>query len=131
MTAPKPKSSTRDPVPALEWAAAAIGLLVLLALCAILLREVVGGNDRDVPVLSARIERVTPTPTGYVADILVSNRSRQTAAAVQVKGKLGDEQASATLDFVPGRSEARGGLIFKGDPGAGAVEVRVVGYELP
>ena len=104
---------------------------MLLGLCFVLLREVGGGNDRDVPMLSAEIERVTRTPAGYVADVVVTNRSRQTAAAVQVEGKLGDEQASATLDYVPGRSEARGGLIFTGDPGAGAGEVRIVGYELP
>ena len=131
MTARQRKTSARDPVPALEWAAAAIGLLLLVGLCFVLLREVGGGNDRDVPILSAKIERVTRTPTGFVADILVSNRSRQTAAAVQVEGTLGDEEASATLDYVPGRSQSRGGLIFAGDPRAGAVELRVVGYELP
>ena len=131
MTKRKPLSSERDPVPALEWAAAATGLLLLLALCFVLLREVGAGNDRDVPILSARIERVTRTATGYVADIVVANGSRQTAAAVQVEGKLGDEETSATLDYVPGRSEARGGLIFVGDPRTGAVELRVVGYELP
>lgn len=131
MTARKQKNAGPDRVPALEWAAAAIGLLLLLGLCFALLREFGGGNDRAVPILSAKIERVIRTPAGFVAEVVVSNRSRQTAAAVQVEGELGDEQASATLDYVPGRSEARGGLIFKDDPRAGPIEVRVVGYELP
>lgn len=131
MTAKKAKQASWNEVPALEWAAAAIGLLLLLGLGFILLREAAAGNGRDVPVLSAEIARVTPTPVGFVADVVVSNRSRQTAAAVQVEGRVGDERASATLDYVPGRSETHGGLIFKGDPRRGATEVRVVGYELP
>lgn len=125
------KAAAAEPVPALEWTAAALGLAMLVALCAILVREVGAGNDRDVPVLSARVERITPTPAGFVADVVVANASRQTAAAVQVEGRLGEEQASATLDYVPGRSQARGGLMFKGDPRSGAVEVAVVGFELP
>lgn len=131
MTERKSRKSSRGEVPALEWAAAAIGLVILLGLSFILLREATAGNDRDVPILSAKIERVTATPSGFVADVVVSNRSRQTAAAVQVEGKLGDEQPSATLDYVPGRSEARGGLIFSSDPRRGGAEVSVVGYELP
>ena len=131
MTARKQQKSGHDPVPALEWVAAAIGLLMLIGLCLVLLREVGAGNDHDVPVLSAKIERVTSTPAGYVADVVVANRSRQTAAAVQVEATLGEEQANATLDYVPGRSESRGGLIFASDPRAGSVELRIVGYELP
>ncbi|WP_118856485.1 hypothetical protein [Sphingomonas mesophila] len=125
------KAAASEPVPALEWVAAALGLILLVTLCAILLREVGAGNDRDVPMLSARVERVTATPAGFVADVVVENASRQTAAAVQVEGKLGDEEASATLDYVPGRSQARGGLMFKADPRSGALQVAVVGYELP
>lgn len=131
MTGRKAKSSGAKSVPALEWAAAAIGLLMLFGLCFVLLREVGSGNDREVPILSAKIEHVTRTPTGFAADVVVANRSRQTAAAVKIEGKLGNEHASATLDYVPGRSEARGGLIFAGDPRASQVELRVVGYELP
>lgn len=121
----------RDAVPLLEWAAAALGLLVLLVMLLVMVREIVSGVDDDVPLLSARIAEVTDTPTGHVAQIVVTNRSSQTAAAVQVEGKLGDEVASASIDYVPGRSEARGGLLFKGDPRSGAVELRVTGYELP
>lgn len=131
MTERKSSKASRDGAPALEWAAAAIGLVILLGLSFVLLREAIVGKDRDVPALSAEIERVTATPAGFVADIVVSNRSRQTAAAVHVEGKLGDEQASATLDYVPGLSQARGGLIFRNDPRRGDAEVSVVGYELP
>ena len=125
------KAVKRDPVPALEWVSAALGLIAMVALLFILGREIANGSDDDVPSLSVTIDSVSRTAGGYVAQIRVTNRSAQTAAAVQVKGKLGDEEATATIDYVPGRSDARGGLLFRSDPWAGKVELRVVGYELP
>src|SRR5688572_32282051 len=125
------KQSMRDPVPALEWVAAALGLLVMTALLFVLGREIANGGDDDLPILSAKIEAVTRTGTAYVADIRVTNASAQTAAAVQVEAKLGEEESAATIDYVPGRSDARIGLLFQSDPRGGQLELRVVGYELP
>lgn len=125
------KTPGHDAVPLLEWVAAALGLLVLLAMLSVMALEIFSGGDDDLPLLSVRIEAVSATPAGHAAQFVVSNRSSQTAAAVQVEGKLGDEVASASIDYVPGRSEARGGLLFRGDPRTGAVELSVTGYELP
>lgn len=124
------KPPRHDPIPALEWVAAAVGLLVALAMLAVLANEMRQGGADDVPHLTARIESVEAVSGGHVARIVVANGSGQTAAAVQVEGKAGDETASATIDYVPGHSEARGGLMFKADPRAG-VELAVLGYELP
>ncbi|MGH6729614.1 MAG: hypothetical protein ACREBK_05630 [Sphingomicrobium sp.] len=118
-------------MPLLEWAAAGLGLLVLLVMLWVMAGEIVSGGDDDVPLLSVRVEAVTATPTGHVVQFRITNRSAQTAADVQVEGKLSDEVATASVDYVPGRSEARGGLLFEGDPRTGAVELRVTGYELP
>ena len=124
------KASRRDPIPALEWVSAALGLLVFVAMLTVLASEALVGGGDDVPLLSVRVEAVAPVGGGHVARIVISNRSAQTAASVQVEGRLGDETANATIDYVPGHSEARGGLIFKGDPRAG-LELAVLGYELP
>lgn len=121
----------KDPIPALEWIAAAIGLGVALVLLGILGREAITGQGRDVPVLAVQIEEIEATPSGHIARILVSNRSGQTAAAVQVEGKLGDETSSATLDYVPGHSVARGGLVFSSDPAGRVPSLRVTGYQQP
>lgn len=123
-------SSRKDPIPALEWIAAALGLLVFLALLIVLVREALTGGDDDVPRLSVRIEAVARMPGGHVVQFIVANAAGQTAAAVQIEGKLGDETASATIDYVPGHSEAKGGLMFKADPTARA-ELAVIGYQLP
>lgn len=123
-------ASRKDPIPALEWVAAALGLLVFLGLIAVLLFEAATSGSDDVPILSAQVEAVTPVPGGHVARIVVVNASGQTAAAVQVEGKLGEETAQATFDYVPGHSRTQGGLMFKGDPTSG-IELAVTGYELP
>ncbi len=124
-----------DPIPPLEWAAAALGLLVALLLLAILGREAVAGRDDPVPVLVAEVKRVIATPTGHVVEVRVRNLSDQTAAAVQVEGKIKagqeEETSSATIDYVPGRSQAIGGLIFSSDPRGSPLELRVTGYEVP
>lgn len=124
------KGQGQDPIPALEWISATLGLLVVLAILAVLALEIGHGGMDDVPLLEARVEAVNPVPGGHVAGIVVANGSGQTAAAVQVEGKLGAETATTTIDYVPGHSEARGGLMFKGDPRRG-VELAVLGYELP
>lgn len=122
--------SRPDPIPALEWVAAAFGLLVVLAILTVLATEAFRSGDQDTPHLSARIEAVIRVPGGYVAQVVVANGSGQTAASVHVEGKLGDEVATATIDYVPGHSEGKGGLLFKADPRGGA-QVTVLGYELP
>ena len=124
----------KDPVPPLEWAAAALGLLAALVMLAIIGREAIAGNERPVPVLVVKVERVAATKAGHVVEFRVRNLSEQTAAAVQVEGKIKggaeDVTSSAAIDYVPGRSEAKGGLIFADDP-RGKLELRVTGYEVP
>ncbi len=121
----------RDPVPALEWGAAGFGLLLLLALLAIIGRGALAGGQDNVPLLVATVERVVATPAGHVVEIEVANRSSVTAASVQVEGIAGGETSTATIDYVPARSSASGGLLFTRDPTAGGMRLRVTGYELP
>ena len=79
-------SSRKDPIPALEWVAAGLGLLVFLALIAVLAREALNGGGDDVPQLSVRTETVAQVPGGHVVQFIVANAADQTAAAVQVEG---------------------------------------------
>ena len=122
-------------MPPLEWAAAAVGLLVALVLLAIVAREAFVTRDESVPELTATAERVVATASGHVVEVRVDNASSQAAAAVQIEGTMGEggneETSIATIDYVPGRSEAKGGLIFSRDPRGGRFELRVTGYEIP
>src|SRR5687768_10970034 len=106
--------------PLLEWVAAGIGLVLILGAVGFLLWE--GLNPQaGPPVLVASAERITRTPGGYVVDVTVENRSRTTAAGVDVEGVVHPagqepETASITFDYLPGRSRRTGGLVFQADP---------------
>ena len=126
---------SKNPVPALEWASAAVGLVFALTLIGIVGREALAGPEDNVPVLSATVERTEATSTGHVVEVRLHNASSQSAAAVQIEGKIGSgasaETSSATIDYVPGRSEAEAGLIFTRDPRKEQFALRVTGYEIP
>lgn len=126
------KGRQKDPIPLLEWVSAALGLAIAVGLLGIIGREaLVHGDGGDVPILAAQIEGIESTPSGYVARIAVTNSSGQTAARVELEGKAGGETSHASIDYVPGRSRAEGGLLFQDDPRQGGVTVRVTGFQLP
>jgi uncharacterized protein (TIGR02588 family) len=118
-------------IPALEWVSAALGLAIAIALLGIIGREALSGDNGGIPRLEARIERVEATPGGYVAEIIVTNQGGMTAARVELEGNAGGEVSRATIDYVPGHSQAEGGLLFRSDPRRDGLSVRVTGYQLP
>ena len=74
--------------------------------------------------------RAQPAGTGWVVEFEARNLSPVTAAQVTIEGRLADgETATATIDYVPGRSARRGGLFFSREP-RGA-ELRALGYQDP
>ena len=81
------------------------------------------------PALSARIVAVQSTAAGQVATVRVQNDGDDTAAAVDIEGVLGDQTATATLDYVPGHGHARAYLRFDADPRPAAVAVK--GWSAP
>ena len=126
------KGRKKDSIPPLEWVSAGLGLAIALALMGIIGREaILREQGSDVPQLSVKVEGVQATPEGHVVQILVFNRARQTAARVELEGKAGDEISVTSVDYVPGRSQAEGGLMFENDPRRSGLKIRVTGYQLP
>lgn len=130
---PAAKSAPRTPVA--EWTAAALGLIATLAVLAYSLWE--GFTDRaGPPALSAASEPASRTSGGYVVPLVVRNESYATAASVEVSATLdlagGErEERRATFTYVPGRGEAKGGVVFQTDPAQGRLTLAVEGYEDP
>lgn len=125
-----------DPVPALEWVAAALGAIIALFILGAIGWQAISGHDDPVPLLEARVESVTPAGRGHVVTINVTNASSRTAASVQVEGVLGkgapdEETSNAAIDYVPGHGEASGALVFSADPRRRPLDLRVTGYEHP
>jgi uncharacterized protein (TIGR02588 family) len=122
--------------PALEWVAAAIGLLLLLILLAIIGREAVGGEAAEPPAIAVTAGRTVAAAGGHLVEIEAANASGATASAVQVEGALmaGDravETSRLVFDYVPGRSRRRGGMFFTQDPRRHRLELRALGYQEP
>ena len=122
--------------PLLEWVAAAIGLLLTLGIIGFIGWQAITGPDEAPPQISVEAGPLTPYGAGYVVEFIARNRSSTTASAVEIEGKLMDgstEKAtsSATLSYVPGHSERRGGLFFSEDPRRYRLELRPLGYSRP
>ncbi|WP_292090835.1 hypothetical protein, partial [Brevundimonas sp.] len=127
MVAKKQKPAPAPGHPVLQWAMAALGLIVTVGVVAAILWEAMLPDQP--PALSARILRVETTPLGHVAEVQVTNAGLDTAAAVDIEGRLGAETATATLDYVPGRGHAVAWLRFDADPRAAQVTVK--GWSAP
>ncbi|MFN3932189.1 MAG: hypothetical protein ACK4JY_10620 [Brevundimonas sp.] len=119
------------PLPAptwLEWAMGALGLILVLAVLAVV------GAGAFGPHQPARLEAslgdVRPAGAVWLAEVEVRNVGDETAAAVEVEGRLADQTASATLDYVPAHGRGHVTLSFDADP-RGAVALSVPGWSEP
>lgn len=131
--APPPGLLKRTPVA--EWAAAALGLVLTLGVMGYLVREGLTEGDGP-PSLSVTAEPVEATRGGFVTPVTVANGSDATAAGVEVLGTLEDgatviEERRAGFAYVPGRGEAKGGLVFQHDPRRYRLRLSAEGYEEP
>ena len=123
-TKKKPAASTRS---LLQWGMALLGAVITLTAIGIVVWEAL--QPTAPPALSARIVAVDVTAAGQVATVRVQNDGDETAAAVDIEGVLGDQTATASLDYVPGHGHAKAYLRFDADPRAAALSVK--GWSAP
>lgn len=123
--------STANDIPPLEWASAAVGLVLTLVAIGFVGWDAMFGDDAP-PSIEVRLLAVTPTAQGFVAEIEAVNHGGSPAAQVTIEGALEGagpaEVADATLDYVPEHSRASGGLFFQADPRAGRLTLKAKGY---
>ncbi len=131
----KPKPSLAERTPIAEWTAAGLGLALTLSVIGYTLWE--GTMERDGPPrLSVTAEPAVKMGATHVVPIVVQNASHATAAQVEVRGVLNvagapPEERQASFTYIPGRGEARGGLIFRADPALGRLDLSVEGFAEP
>lgn len=124
---PTKKKSAATTRPLLQWGMALLGAVITLTAIGIVVWEAL--QPTAPPALSARIVAVDVTAAGQVATVRVQNDGDDTAAAVDIEGVLGDQTATASLDYVPGHGHAKAYLRFDADPRAAAVSVK--GWSAP
>jgi uncharacterized protein (TIGR02588 family) len=133
-----PHEERRQPgrdIPLAEWAAAAVGLMIVLAALALLVIEAVRGSGSP-PDIQVSVLAVESQENTYLVRFRITNRGGSTAAQLVIEGALTlqdgvTERRQVTLDYVPARSMRGGGLFFTSDPSKGHFGVRAIGYQEP
>ena len=130
----QPKRGQPGATPVLEWVAAGVGLVVLLATIGFVGAEALRPDNSPPQVVVERLG-VRETDAGYLVSVRATNRGGSAAAQVVVEGELqtgGEpETAEATFDFIADHSSREGGLFFQSDPRQGALILRAKGYAAP
>lgn len=122
--------------PVLAYLAGAVGLVLTLCLIGFVgwqaaLRT--GSQNPDIVVVATEVR---PASSGFEVAFEARNRSAATAAAVDIEATLeiaGMEPATSrvAIDYIPGKSVARGGLLLPADPRKGRLTLRALGYSEP
>lgn len=118
-----------SPPPLLEWITASLGLLIVGTAFVLTLTQAVNGSDRP-PDLRLTAGEARHTAAGWVVEVEASNLGDETAAGVQIEGRIGPETATVELDYVPAYGDARASLRFDRDPRSG-LELTVLGWSEP
>jgi uncharacterized protein (TIGR02588 family) len=110
--------------------------VVLLAACVVfLVHEGINGDQRPGRV-TATMTDIVAAGDMYVVTFELHNAGGQTLSNVEVAASLADgerelEQATVTIDYLPGHSRQAGGFYFKNDPRKHTLEIRPGGYQEP
>jgi uncharacterized protein (TIGR02588 family) len=129
------KQQEENAIPIWEWIVAAIGFVLVASVVGFLLYEAIAGK-RLPPDVKLSVDSVVQTRNGYLAKIVAVNEGGMTAAGVVIEGELrrgteSVERSWTTIDYLPPRSEQRGGLFFARDPRQFELQVRPFGYVEP
>lgn len=119
-----------------ERVVAALGAVVVAAALGVMVHAAIVTRRDPIPRIVVEVDTVVAHGAGFVTRLRVRNDGGATAAQVLVHGELHGndgvvERSETTVDYVPGRSTRRTGLLFTNDPRRHRLEVRAVGYQEP
>lgn len=122
-------------IPAVEWAVAALGLVLVLGSIGYIAWEGIA-REETPPEIAISALSTQKLRTGYVVAIRARNSGGTTAADVKVEGTLREgsrvvETSEMTFRYLPLRSTREGGLFFENDPARYTLTLRARGYETP
>lgn len=118
----------------LEWAVFGTSLVLIASVATLLLYQHFTGGDEPASLVTT-IGSAVETAGGFAVPVEVRNEGDTTAEDVRLQATLksesGIETGEALIPYVPYRSSRRAWIAFSGDPRAGHVTVRVLGYREP
>lgn len=130
MPEPTPRKGKRRGTDPLETAATIVSGLLILAIAAFLVREIVRGETPAA--FEVRLGAVGAAGATRQLPVEVRNTGGRAAAAVRVVVESGDGRPAGelTLDWIPARSTRRGWLVLREAPSA-PLTARVESYRPP
>ena len=123
--------------PPLEIALGLLGGAVVLGLVGFLLLSALHGEGRGQPAFS--VELMAPIRLdagGWVVPFRAVNDGRAPASQVRLEAELAlpdgrRERGEVVIDYLAGGAEEEGGFFFEGDPAAGRLTARALGFLRP
>lgn len=117
-----------------EWVTGLVSAVIVLVVIFWIANDALT-DQGTTPDLTATVVITEQRSNGFQVSFEVQNVASATASQVAVHGEIRDgsdvvERASTVLDYVPGRSKARGGLIFRNDP-QGRIVLHVSAFNEP
>lgn len=124
-----------DVVPPAEWVVAALGLLLVLGVGGVLLRDALRSPTRP-PDVTLAVDSVAAGRGGWLVVFEAANAGDQSVADVAVRATLATPRGDTLVrevrvDYLPARSRRGGGVVFPVDPRAGALRLEAVGFQEP
>ena len=127
-----PPEESRSGYSRSEWVSLGVSLAILGLLVGIVIILWLNPVERPAK-FDVRADRTRMEGGSYYVEFTIENKGDQTGEYVRVEGFIPvggrREKASTTFDFVPGRSEEHGVLIFEHEPVG--LAIRVVSYQIP
>ena len=121
-------------IPAAEWIASGIGLLLVGATIGYLVYASLAKKELP-PDVQVEVLSVVPLRQGFLAQFRATNHGDQAASDVHITGVHGGgsdaEESQAVIDFLPAQSEKNGGLFFTPEPSRESLSIRASGYQEP
>ncbi len=130
------KKTLNEETPALEWIAAAIGLILVAGTIGFLVYSAV--TESDLPAkLSVKTDSINQVGENYLVKFSLYNDGENNAADIVVEGKITEsekdsETSSVTIDYAPSHSKREGALLFTKQPKTNEnFQIRALGYKKP
>jgi uncharacterized protein (TIGR02588 family) len=118
----------------LEWTVFGVSLVLVLGTLGYLVREALTDSDGP-PEVVVVLGAPRAGAGGHMVPVTAENRGAATAEDVQITIRLtsdgGEEEAVLTVPYLPREASRSGWVTFRGDPGAGGLEVAGIAFQVP
>lgn len=135
MSARQSRGGPQPDTPILEWILGGLGAALVLFALGFLIYVGESKTDRTGGV-EVTVDQISRVEGGYLVQFSARNAGTRTLADVRVRARLMEgetqlENAEVVLDYLPGRSTARGGFYLQSDPAQYALRLRAESYREP